>query len=101
MKSFRSVIDGEVRFSLSPRSPCPCGSRESASNCCLTATGFRKIPASTSPPPPKTGESLASCYANCLADCDSQRSREHYISESLLHYLNRENDLRVGGLPWV
>jgi len=101
MKSFRSVIDGEVHFSVSPHSPCPCGSRKSASNCCLTAAGFRKIPASTSPPAPKTGKSLESCYANCLADCGSERSREHYISESLLQYLNRDNDLRVGGLPWI
>jgi hypothetical protein len=36
-----------------------------------------------------------------LADCGSERSREHYISESLLHYLNRDNNFRVGGLPWV
>lgn len=101
MKSFRSVVGGVVHFSVAPDSPCPCGSRESTSQCCLTATGLRKIPASTSPSAPKTGESLESCYANCLSDCSNERSREHYISESLLHYLNRDNDLRVSGLPWV
>ncbi|MFQ5798661.1 MAG: hypothetical protein ACE5H0_08205 [Bacteroidota bacterium] len=36
-----------------------------------------------------------------MAACSSKRSREHYISESLLHYLNRNNDLTVSGLPWV
>ncbi|MBI5374168.1 MAG: hypothetical protein HZA77_01960 [Candidatus Schekmanbacteria bacterium] len=101
MKSFRSVVGSEVRFSVSPHFPCPCGSRKSTSQCCLTATGLNKIPASTLPPAPKTGESLKSCYANCLADCDRELSREHYFSNSLLHYLNRDNDLRVGGLPWT
>ena len=44
---------------------------------------------------------MESCYANCLTDCDNQRSREHFISESLLHYLNQKNGLRVGGYPWI
>lgn len=101
MKSIRRVVDGEVRFSISPGSPCPCGSGESASRCCLTRTGFRKITASTTPPPPQTFASLQSCYASPLADCSSKRSREHYISESLLDYLNRNNGLRVSGLPWI
>jgi hypothetical protein len=30
-----------------------------------------------------------------------KRSREHYISESLLHHLNQKNSLTVQGLPWV
>lgn len=101
MKSFRKVINGVVRFSVSPHSPCPCGSQIASSHCCLTPKGFQKKPASTATPTPKTGETFDSCYANCLFDCDSKLSREHYISESLLHYLNRKNDLRVGGLPWI
>ena len=101
MKSFRRVVDGEVRFSISPSSPCPCGSGESASRCCLTPRGFRKISASTIPLPPKTCGSLETCYASSLADCSLKRSREHYISESLLHYLNRNSNLRVSGFPWI
>ncbi|MFQ5853650.1 MAG: SEC-C metal-binding domain-containing protein [Candidatus Binatia bacterium] len=101
VKSFRNVVGGEVRFSIPPNSPCPCGSGEAASRCCLTAAGFRKVPASTVPPAPRTHDSLESCYVSPLADCSSKRSREHYISESLLHYLNRNNDLTVSGLPWV
>jgi len=100
MKSFRSVKNGKVCFSISPNSLCPCGSQISASQCCLTAMGFHKVPALTVPPPPKTGKSIKSCYANCLTDCESQRSREHYISESLLEYLNRNKGLRLSGFPW-
>jgi len=102
VKSFRRVVDGEVRFSIPPNSPCPCGSGESASRCCLTEAGSRhKVQASTTPPSPRTQFSLESCYANRLADCSSKLSREHYISESLLHHLNRDNKLKVSGLPWV
>jgi hypothetical protein len=36
-----------------------------------------------------------------MADCDSKLSLEHYISESLLHELNRTYQLRVGGLAWL
>ena len=53
------------------------------------------------PPVPTTGNSLQSCYASALADCSSQRSLEHYISESLLHYLNRSHDLKVSGASWL
>jgi hypothetical protein len=101
MKSFRKIVDGEVRFSVSPHSPCPCGSQIASLQCCLTPTGFHKKPALTAPPAPKTGETFEPCYANCLFDCNTSRSREHYISESLLRYLNRKNGLRVGGLPWI
>lgn len=101
MKSFRTVIDSEVRFSVSPDSPCPCGDGELASRCCLTSAGLRKVPSPTAPPPPRTGTSLRQCYAGLLADCGSRLSREHYISESLLRHLNRTNDLRVSGLPWL
>lgn len=101
MESFRTVIDSEVRFSVSPDSPCPCGGGELASRCCLTSAGLRKVPSPTAPPPPRTGAAIPKCYAGLLADCGSRRSREHYISESLLRHLNRTNDLRVSGLPWL
>lgn len=101
MESFRNVVDSEVRFALSPDSECPCGSGESASVCCLTATGFRKIPACTGPQGPITGDSLGGCYASRLTDCCLKLSREHYISESLLHYLNQDKKLTISGLPWL
>ncbi|MBN1517147.1 hypothetical protein JXA32_11350 [Candidatus Sumerlaeota bacterium] len=101
MNTFRSVINGQVIFSIPPDSLCPCGSQKFASNCCLTISGFRKIQTSTSPSYPKTGKSLKSCYASCLADCDSILSREHYISETLLHYLSQDNGLKVVGFPWI
>jgi hypothetical protein len=101
VKSIRRVVDSEVRFSIACDSPCPCGSGASTSRCCLTPKGLRKVPASTAPPPPKTGKSNGSCYAGPLGDCNSKRSREHYISESLLHHLNRNNSLTISGFPWI
>lgn len=101
VKSFRSVVGSDVRFSFSPHAPCPCGGKESASRCCLTPTGFRKTPALSSPRPPKTGESREWCYSNCLSDCDDKRSQEHFISGALLEYLNQQENLRVSGFPWL
>lgn len=101
MKSFRNVVGGEVRFTIPPDSPCPCGSGKSASRCCLTAKGFHKIRTVTAPSLPRTGYSLKSCYASPLGDCNSKRSREHYISQSLLKYLNPKSNLKVSGLPWL
>ena len=101
MKSFRIVVGNEVRFSLSPNSPCPCGSGRATSNCCLTANGIFKTPAQTTPRGPKTGNSNNACYASRVADCSDKLSREHYISESLLHHLNQSKDLTVSGLPWL
>ena len=101
MHSFRNVVGGEVQFSVAPSAPCPCGSGDPASRCCLTTAGFRKVPASTIPRPPRTGSSLQSCYASVLTDCNSRRTREHYISESLLQYLNRTDGLKVSGLAWL
>lgn len=101
MKSFRNEVGGEVRFSIPTNSPCPCRSGKAASHCCLTKAGFRKAPASTAPTDPTTDHCLESCYAAQLRDCSPKRSREHYISKSLLHYLNRNKSLTVGGLHWI
>jgi len=95
------VAGGEVRFSISPHDPCSCGSGKPGLRCCLTEGGFRKAPASTTPLPPRSQASHESCYANRLVDCSSKLSREHWISKSLLHHLNRENKLTVSGLPWI
>jgi hypothetical protein len=61
---------------------------------------FKKIPALTAPPPPKTGISLPGCYASHLADCSPKISLEHHISKSLPDVLNFDNDLRVSGPKW-
>lgn len=101
MKPFRTVVDSEVRFSLPADHPCPCGTGLKSSACCLTPRGFRKLPAVTTPPGAKTGVSIEGCYASPLGDCGRRISREHYVSESLLHLLNQNHSLTVQGLPWV
>lgn len=98
---FRKVIDEQVIFSVDKNSPCPCGTDIPSVKCCLTENGFIKIPASTSPKQPKTTNSRNGCYASLLNDCSATLSREHFVSESLLHLLNISNDLRVSGLPWI
>jgi hypothetical protein len=47
-----------------------------------------------------TGHAHSGCYATALGDCGSKLTREHYVSESLLNELNRDNNLRVAGFPW-
>jgi len=101
VKSFRKIVNSKVCFALSPNSPCPCGSNKPTSSCCLTVTGFHKPQAITEPKSPRTGNSIEKCYANRVADCGQKLSREHYISESLLHYLNRNNELTISGLRWL
>lgn len=102
MRIFRSEKKGGgINFSISPNSPCPCGCGKPASECCLTNQELHKAPASTTPPPPKSGEHIRRCYASRLADCSSTLSREHYISASLLHYLDQFKNLTVSGLPWL
>jgi len=54
----------------------------------------------TAPRPPRTGHSLAGCYAALLNDCDTKVSKEHYVSEVLLRHLNLDDGLRVSGLSW-
>lgn len=101
MNSFRNEVGEVVSFRVSPSSPCPCGSKRAANSCCLTQSGFRKAPAATTPPLPKTSASHDSCYASKLADCSSSISGEHYISENLLKHLNRTKSLTVSGFPWL
>jgi hypothetical protein len=97
MNPFRIEVDGAVRFRLSPASPCPCGSGEQASCCCLTTRGFQKAPAVTSPKLPATGYAQSACYAAPLCDCRGKITREHPFSETLLERLDRNGGLRVGG----
>ncbi|MHB1344031.1 MAG: hypothetical protein ACYCX3_06695 [Thermoleophilia bacterium] len=40
------------------------------------------------------------CFAAPLGDCGARLTREHYVSESLLHELNRRHGLSVSGFPW-
>ncbi len=63
------------------------------SKCCLT------LRAHTIPPPPVTGYSNPQCYANALSDCDSQISREHYVSEGILSL--RNGAITLLGFPWL
>lgn len=98
--TFRQTVGEEVRFCIPPDSPCPCGSGNLASYCCLTGSGFKKVGSVTSPPAPATGTFVPACYAARLADCSLKLSREHFVSECLLDELNRDNDLRVSGLRW-
>lgn len=99
--AFRRVINEAVTFGVDPNSPCPCGTKIPASRCCLTDKGFIKKPACTIPNSPKTQNSRIGCYASLLKDCSSTLSREHFISESLLHLLNKNSDLRASGLAWL
>jgi hypothetical protein len=101
VKSFRTSEGGKITFSILPESPCPCGSKRKLSDCCWTGSGLHKAPSNVAPKGPQTNESLETCYASSLGDCSKKLSREHFVSESLLHHLNANKTLQVSGLPWL
>jgi hypothetical protein len=72
---------------------CPCGSGRVIKECCLTKRN------ETTPPGAKTGYSNSRCYARAISDCDRNLSREHYISESILHL--RDKSISITGFPWL
>jgi len=65
------------------------------------ASTYRKAPIKTTPLGQKTGVACRGCYAAELHDCSPSISREHYITEALLHYINRGGGLQVSGFPWM
>lgn len=101
MVPFRTIVGGNVVFSINLDSPCPCGSTLPSSDCCWIGSKFHKKSAKVTPKPPRTNHSLTRCYASDLADCSTKISREHFISRSLLQFLNSNNNLLVSGFPWV
>ncbi len=101
MQPLREQDGNKISFSISPESPCPCGSKRRLLDCCWTDNGLHKAPSNVSPKNPKTNQSLQTCYASSLGDCSKKLSREHFVSESLLHHLNANNSLQVGGLSWL
>jgi len=101
-KPFRAQVGSEVQFALEAKSPCPCGSGKRLWRCCLTAKGLRKPAARTAPHLPQTMIPNERCYAAPLADCVSEISREHYVSKSLLRYINRVGGgMTVSGPRWL
>ena len=56
------------------------------------------MPVNTKPAGPKTGYAHPKCYARALADCATQRSKEHYISKKLLKRLG--NSFVLDGVSW-
>lgn len=100
MHPFRRVNGNKVIISLPPTYPCPCGSNKVSSMCCLKTHGFFKEPTRVRIPGKKTQISNSDCYASLLCDCTDKLSREHFISESLLHELNKEGGLHVSGFRW-
>lgn len=99
-RPFRTVHGQTVQYHFDPKSPCPCDSGRPASSCCLSADGFFRLAAMTSPPGPLTGTHHPKCYASALGDCSSKISREHFVSANLLHALSAEGGLHLGGLRW-
>src|SRR5216683_7087127 len=61
------------------------------------------------PQPPMKGRTMTTvrtglrnphCYAQALADCSDVRSREHYLTESVLKAIALADEIEVEGLAW-
>ena len=81
---------------------CPCGSGLLIINCCFASKGLF-VPTAWEVPksPIQTFYQNAECYASPLCDCTDRISREHYITQGILHRLNQHKSLRVQGFPWL
>ena len=89
------------RIQLDVNRPCPCGSGKLLKACCALEglNSVRKVPATVTPRPPRTGYSHPSCYLSHTGDCSKKLSAEHYVSAALLRALG--DKLLVGGMPWL
>lgn len=88
---------------MSGRDYCPCESGKRIEKCaCVVGTRFHPPVAVVTPPPPRTGYANPACYLRDDADCGTQMSREHFISESILKIIQVANgELLVQGFPWL
>ncbi|MBL6447626.1 SEC-C domain-containing protein [Fulvivirga sp. 29W222] len=80
--------------------PCPCGSTLKTKKCCHKGHRWLKEPTILTSRQPKSGYQHSRCYANTLNDCDSQITREHYLSNNLLADFEENNTVKIFGLPW-
>lgn len=86
---------------IDPSLPCPCGSDQRATACCLGADGnVRKYVPIVRPRPPTTGQSQNGCYLGHTHDCAGGISREHYVSEVVLEELS-EPAVAIDGVFWL
>lgn len=78
--------------------PCPCGSGAKFVSCCKRPKSLPYITLPILMPPGKlTGHQNPACYMSSTMNCSAGKSREHYVSESILR---RFDQLSVSGMPW-
>lgn len=86
---------------LSERQNCPCGSEKRLVNCCLRDDGsLRPDRWKANLSGEKTELKHSKCYASELANCSSQISREHFISEGVLELAGDDGFIEMRGLAW-
>ncbi|HPJ81862.1 MAG TPA: hypothetical protein PL103_06545 [Saccharofermentans sp.] len=80
--------------------PCICGSGIALEKCCLVNIASKlEIEANIIPPKPKTGVSNNRCLLASTCDCSLVKSREHYLSASVLKQIDQV--IAVQGVPWI
>lgn len=80
--------------------PCVCGSSTSLENCCLAEIASKsEHEANIIPPNPQTGIQNNHCLLASTCDCDLKRSREHYVSKSVLKQIDEV--IALHGVPWL
>jgi len=90
-----------IRPPINPFLPCPCGSDQMATACCLEADGnVRKYVAGVRPRPPKTECSQDGCYLGHTSDCGGGITGEHYVSRVALEQLS-EPAVAIDGVHWL
>jgi hypothetical protein len=89
-------------FHLGQRDYCPCESGKRLGACgCLKESSFCPPSVNVTPRGEVTKYSNPECYLRTDENCSRERSREHFISKSILAIIERTNGrLTVSGFPW-
>jgi hypothetical protein len=90
-----------MMLKVSRNDQCPCGSGQKAKRCCLKTNGvLEKLPANIIPDGPNSGFSHPKCFANADNNCSDTISHEHFVSETLLHQIEKDNTVKIAGSRW-
>lgn len=96
------IVQASEWYGPPPEANCPCGSHRRSSHCHRAKDGSWIA----LPPPPlltgqRTGYSNPGCYARVSKDCDTELTREHFITDDLLNTISADGKIIVvEGAAW-
>ena len=90
----RPGLDGDTSHESVRNEPCPCGSGEKATRCCLGSTGWNPKPVNVSLNPDGNPRRHPGCFLERFGGCSDRIPWEHFMSRALLRRMQAEADDR-------